>query len=65
MRFNKKGFVVISSMNKDQEIAFILFLLTERQRHLDDVKVCDERIEKAAKRHGLTVTPQGEVGEEE
>ena len=61
MKFNNEGFVYIRSMNREQAQAFILFLLSERQRHLDDVKIIDKRIGQAAKRFGLTVTPLEEM----
>ena len=63
MKINKMGFVNINSMNYDQTIAFILFLIKEKERHLDDIKKCEERMDKAAKRFNLTITPEGEVGE--
>lgn len=53
MLFNKDKFVKIATMNKDQAIAFIVFLITERERHLKDVELIDKRIAETRKRFGI------------
>jgi hypothetical protein len=46
MKFDENDFTVIESLNKDEARAFIEFLLSERRRHLRDVKFIDERIKE-------------------
>jgi hypothetical protein len=46
MEFDDRGFVVVETMNKEQAVAFIIFLETERLRHLKDITLIDERIKE-------------------
>ncbi|MCJ7828552.1 MAG: hypothetical protein MUP81_02295 [Dehalococcoidia bacterium] len=53
MQFSKDKFVKIETMNTVQAIAFIIFLGTERERHLKDVELIDKRIAETKKRFGI------------
>lgn len=46
MKFDENDFVIVESMNKEEAIAFIAFLRTERLRHQKDIDLIDKRIKE-------------------
>ena len=53
MIFDEKHMVLIGSLNKDEAKAFVKFLLSEKYRHMDDIKMLDERIALVKERFNI------------
>jgi len=53
MRFDERHMVIITSLNKDEAKAFIKFLLSEKYRHEDDIKMLEERIALVKERFNI------------
>jgi len=57
VKFDKDDMTLIDSLNEEESRAFILFLLSERRRHLKDIEMLDDRIIKVCKRFGWEYKP--------
>jgi hypothetical protein len=57
IKFDSEDMTLIESLNGEESRAFILFLLSERRRHLKDIEMLDDRIIKVCKRFGWEYKP--------
>lgn len=53
MKFSKDHKVILSSMNKTEAQAFVLFLDSEILRHAEDIKSAGELRDKVVEKFGL------------
>lgn len=53
MRFRKDNITILDSLNREEAKVYILFLISEKRRHLADITEIDERIIEVCRKFGL------------